>query len=91
MAPEICPNCNADVPRNAKTCPECGSCESTGWSEEAQVEGLDLPDESFDYEDYVQREFGQKQGLPRGISPIWGVITIVLVLALLGFLTLLFR
>ena len=91
MPPDTCPNCGADVPRNAKTCPECGSCESTGWSEEAQVEGLDLPDESFDYEDYVQREFGPKRGLPRGISPIWGAITIVVVLALLGFLTRLFR
>ena len=91
MAPEICPNCGADVPRNAKTCPECGSCESTGWSEEAQVDSLDLPDESFDYEDYVQREFGPKRRLPRGISPIWWVITIGVVLALLGFITQLFR
>ena len=25
MPPEICPACGAQVPRNAKACPECGS------------------------------------------------------------------
>jgi uncharacterized OB-fold protein len=31
-----CPNCGADVPIMAKACPECGSDEDTGWSEEAK-------------------------------------------------------
>src|ERR1041384_1119375 len=37
MTPEICPNCGAEVPRQAKACPECGSDEKTGWSEEAHA------------------------------------------------------
>ncbi len=32
-----CPNCGAEVPINAKACPECGSDEETGWSEAAQT------------------------------------------------------
>jgi len=58
-APETCPNCGADVPRNARACPECGSDEKTGWSEHAQSQSLDLPDDEFNYEEFVEREFGQ--------------------------------
>jgi hypothetical protein len=85
MAPDICPNCGAEVPRNAKACPECGSDEETGWSEEASTDGLDLPDEKFDYNEFVDREFGDKTPVPRGIRWFWWLIA-VLVLILFGFL-----
>ena len=83
--PETCPNCGADVPRQAKACPECGSCEETGWSEDAAGGGLDLPEEKFDYQDYVNREFGQGKTKPRGISWFWWVIGVI---ALVGILAL---
>src|SRR5277367_5476951 len=53
MTPDTCPNCGADVPRNAKACPECGSDENTGWSEEAYAGKLNLPDDKFDYDEFV--------------------------------------
>jgi hypothetical protein len=81
-SPETCPNCGAAVPRNARACPECGSCEETGWSAEAQADGLELPEEDFDYSDFVKREFGGGKPVPRGISRFWWVIAI-LVLALI--------
>ena len=87
MTPEICPNCGAEVPPNAKACPECGSDEETGWSEETKADALDLPEENFDYQDYVKREFGAKQALPHGISWFWWVAAI-LVLAAFVFLLL---
>ncbi len=34
-----CPHCDARVPAGATACPECGSDESTGWSEEASYGG----------------------------------------------------
>ena len=80
MPPEICPVCGAEVPPNAKACPECGSDETTGWSKEAHVGGLDLPDENFDYEDFVKREFG-KEKHPRGIHWFWWFIAVLLVAA----------
>ena len=40
----ICPNCGAEVPSKALSCPECGSDEQTGWSEDTLYDGLDLPD-----------------------------------------------
>ena len=81
MTPEVCPNCGAEVPRNAKACPECGSDETTGWSEEAHASGLDLPDEEFDYDKFVEEEFGGKKPKPRGIHWFWWLVAIVLLLA----------
>ena len=58
--PEECPVCGEDVPRGALACPECGADERSGWREDAgATDGLDLPDEEFDYGEFVQREFGQ--------------------------------
>lgn len=55
--PDICPVCGCEVPSRARACPECGADEQTGWSERAGYDALGIPDESFDYEDFVQREF----------------------------------
>jgi hypothetical protein len=78
MAPENCPNCGAEVPANAKACPECGSDEQTGWSEEARVGGLDLPDENFSYDEFVKNEFGGGKPIPRGIPWFWWIIAVLL-------------
>lgn len=83
MAPEVCPNCGADVPQNARACPKCGACEETGWSEQAAASDLGLPDEDFDYEEYVKREFAEKKAVPRGISRFWWVIAVAVVIAML--------
>lgn len=78
MSPENCPNCGADVPKGAKACPECGSDENTGWSDETHADGLDLPDENFNYDEFVEREFGKKKVLPRGISWLWWIVAAAL-------------
>jgi hypothetical protein len=75
-APETCPNCGADVPRNAKACPDCGADEATGWSEEAHASSLGLPDESFEYDEFVEREFGKKKALPYGVKWFWWAVAI---------------
>jgi hypothetical protein len=79
--PETCPNCGADVPRRASCCPECGADEKTGWSEETDTGPLGLPDESFDYEDYVKREFGPADPRPRGIAWVWWATAVLLLAA----------
>jgi len=40
----ICPNCGAEVSMKALACPECGSDEDTGWSEDTMYDGMDLPE-----------------------------------------------
>lgn len=79
MPPETCPNCGAEVPSRARACPECGSDDQTGWSEDAPASSLNLPDaEAFDYDDFVQREFSREKR-PRGIHWFWWAIAIVIV------------
>ena len=79
--PETCPNCGADVPRSAKACPECGSDETTGWSMGATYDGLDLPDENFDYDEFVKREFEGKTSGPRNISSFWWIVALIVLAA----------
>ena len=83
MKPDYCPVCGAEVPARAKACPECGADENTGWSEEAQYEQLGIPDESFDYDDYVKREFGGKEP-SRKLQWLWIVVAAALLLAFLS-------
>lgn len=83
MTPDICPHCGAEVPKNAKACPECGSDETTGWSEETASGGLDLPDQDFDYDEFVGREFGSKNPVPTVIHWFWWAVGVALLIALL--------
>jgi hypothetical protein len=85
MPPETCPNCGALVPPRAKCCPECGADEDTGWSDSAQADRLGIPDEGFDYDGFVKREFGPPAPKPRGMHWIWWLTAIILVLVLLLF------
>lgn len=68
MPPDVCPQCGAIIPERAKACPDCGSDENTGWSEDAQCDRLGLPGEDFNYERFVEEEFGEKR--KRG-GPHW--------------------
>lgn len=76
--PGVCPNCGAELPPKARACPECGSDERTGWSEEADTGALGLPDEEFDYEAFVRQEF---EGEERGGPPRWAKWAAAVVLA----------
>jgi len=76
--PETCPICGADVPLRAKACPECGADEQTGWSDEAYVNQLDLPDESFDHDDFTRREFAGKTVRPYGVKWVWWIVALVM-------------
>jgi hypothetical protein len=88
MPPEICPNCGADVPRNAKACPGCGADENAGWADDAQqatAADLGLPEEDFDYNDFVKREFEGEGLKPRGLHWVWWLTGIALLLAIFLF------
>lgn len=83
-APENCPNCGADVPRGARACSECGADEKTGWSEEADTPGnLGIPEESFDYEDFMQREFGGGHAAVEKRERFWRLVGIIVLVSFL--------
>ena len=66
--PGQCPVCGEWIPKGVVACDECGSCDKSGWKnpDSAQTyDGLDLPDDEFDYDEYVAREFGGSVGPSR--------------------------
>lgn len=84
--PGQCPNCGEWVPRGALACDECGSCAKSGWNDEAQLDGLDLPSDDFDYHDFIAREFGDQessQGRLQSSEKLWKGVALVLVIVLL--------
>ena len=80
MTPEICPNCGEMVPEKARACPECGACEQTGWSDAGKADALGIPDGSFNYEDYLKREF-EGENPKRKFGSLWVVTAVVLLIA----------
>lgn len=86
MPPEVCPNCGASVPRNAKACPQCGSDEKTGWSDSACASNPGIPEDEFDHDAFVKDEFGSRSPKPRGIHWLWWLTALLLVLSFLFFM-----
>lgn len=87
--PGQCPACGEWVPRKAVACDCCGACARSGWKKDSDVyDGVDLPDEEFDYDDFVQREFGTgKPSQEASREKFWRwVAAIVLVVMVLGYL-----
>lgn len=82
-APEFCPHCGAEVRDGARACPECGSDEQTGWSDQAQADRLGLPDESFDYAEFVQRELKGRPPRRRRWHWLWWPVALATAAALL--------
>lgn len=87
-----CPHCGAAVRKGARACRECGSEAGTGWAEDADSLGVDLPtgyrrEEEFDYEEWLRKETATIGGVPPWRNPrMWrrlALAAFVLLLALL--------
>lgn len=83
--PAECANCGAAIPRTAKSCPECGADERTGWrdNESTRYDGLDLPDSAF-ADEHAPDSLPSRN--PRrevnGIPWYWWCLAVALVFAL---------
>ncbi len=84
--PGQCPACGEWVPRTASACDCCGACERSGWQPDAEIyDGLDLPEEDFDYDAFIAKEFGSET--KRSMKSVWWWVALVLILVfVLGFL-----
>ena len=81
--PKVCPVCGEDVPRIALACPECGADYSSGWREDAEAyDAVDLPDDDFNYEEFVRQEFGSSQ--KPAIKTVWWITAILLIAAFIA-------
>lgn len=76
-----CPNCGTDVNVRAKSCPECGADDQTVWKERDYSHTAE--DDEFDYDEFLQKEFGKPGLKPKGMSWWTWALAIVLIIALL--------
>lgn len=97
----ICPGCGAELRVGVRGCPRCSKprrrrrrrkvpaagAEKRSWEQDSSHDGLDLPDEDFDYDDFVAREFGKAPHRRVPIRWYWWVtaIVILLLIVLAGF------
>ena len=82
-APKVCPVCGEDVPRTALACPECGADHTSGWREDAEAyDGMDLPEDDFNYEEFVNQEFGSSRRSV--IKTVWWITAILVVAAFIA-------
>ena len=75
-----CPFCDREV-RVGKPCPGCAKkiqpprpAKSKPWHQDASADGLDLPDEDFDYDEFVAREFGRTPHRQLGVKWYWWLL-----------------
>lgn len=85
--PGQCPVCGEWVYRGQMACEECGACKKSGWKPEADYDGLDLPDpdEVFDYQGFLEKEFGGEAENTIGESKwrrLWWWVAVALLAAL---------
>ncbi|MBE2282302.1 MAG: hypothetical protein IAE77_02435 [Prosthecobacter sp.] len=78
--PGQCPVCGEWVSKGAVACDDCGSCEKSGWSGNTHADGLDLPDDEFDYDDFIAREFGSNPARKTGVSNLWWWVALALLI-----------
>ena len=84
--PTDCAICGAEIPPNARSCPECGADDRTGWREQDPTDGLDLPDQESTAEAYArflraQNGYHGRRGAQR---LFWLAIAIALAVALVA-------
>ena len=81
--PKVCPVCGEDVPPAALACPECGADHDSGWQENAELyDAVDLPDEDFNYEEFVEQEFGSSH--KPAIKRVWWITALILIAVLIA-------
>jgi hypothetical protein len=85
--PSECPVCGAEVPPNARACPECGADERTGWNDEAtRYDGLDLPESAFEESDAGETspDSSRKKLTRTGVPVFTWLIAVVVLLAIVA-------
>jgi hypothetical protein len=85
-----CPFCDRDV-RVGRPCPGCAKKgkprkpAKKSWHQDAAQDGLDLPDEDFDYDEFVAREFGKVPHKRLGAKWYWWLLGVFLLALMAAF------
>jgi hypothetical protein len=84
----ICPDCGSEVRVGSRGCTRCASEQATKswrkrkpWEQDESHDGLNLPDEEFNYEEFLDEEFGGGRK-KSAMEWVWWTTALVLVIAL---------
>ena len=79
-----CPFCGADVREGAKVCRACGASDDCGWNADEDHAHAG-PDDDFDYDEFVAREFANEQpSSAAAAAPMW--VRLVILAIVISFL-----
>lgn len=70
----VCPFCDCEV-RVGEPCTGCvKKAKKRSWEHDKSQDGLDLPDEDFNYDEFVTREFGKAPHQALGLKWYWWLL-----------------
>ena len=75
----LCPGCGEEVAVGSPSCPHCDPRKE--WEQDSVYDDLDLPEEEFDYDEFVEREFGSGPS-KSGKEWFWGGVALAVLLIL---------
>ncbi len=81
-----CPTCGADA-EVGKPCPGCPAKpprKKRSREIDPPQDGLDLPDDDFDYDDFVAREFGKIPHRKTGLKWYWWLLALVVLAGMIS-------
>lgn len=74
-----------------KPCPGCAKkrkplkkSAKKSWEQDAAADGLGLPDDDFDYDDFVSREFGHTPHRKLGVKWYWWLLGVAALAAMIA-------
>src|SRR5687767_8387186 len=81
-----CPTCGNEVVVG-KPCPHCANQAQPkkarkSWEQDSSADGLDLPDDDFNYDEFVAREFGKTPHRKLGVPWYWWLLGIGILITL---------
>ena len=93
MPPEVmtylCPFCGVQA-RVGKLCPGCTkklpkkASKKHPWQQDTSKDGLDLPDDDFDYNEFCKQEFSRLPHRILGLRWYWWLLGVAVLLAMIA-------
>lgn len=87
----LCPGCDQNVPVG-QNCPRCAkpakskktasARERKSWEQDSAYDGTDIPDDDFDYDEFIAKEFGKNPIRKSGLAWYWYLVAVFLILSM---------
>lgn len=83
----LCPFCEREV-RVGEPCPGCAKKAvkqiraQKSWEQPSSLDGLDLPEDDLDYEDFCKREFGKSPHHKTGLKWYWWLLGVAILVGM---------